>query len=122
MARSPLTQATGTPYDDAWRAINRLLVEHSVAGHQRNVFLRNDGQGRLRRRLGRASGSTWTRTGGPSPCSTTTATATRTSSLLAPRSAPQLRLFRNDFAERGATLAVAPDRDARATATRWARA
>ena len=45
VARSPLTQATGTPYDSAWRAINRLMVEHSVAGHQRHVFLRNDGRG-----------------------------------------------------------------------------
>ena len=45
VARSPLTQATGTPYDDAWRAINRFMVERSVAGHQRNVMLRNDGHG-----------------------------------------------------------------------------
>ena len=45
VARSPLTRVTGTPYDDAWRAINQLLVHGSHASHQRNVLLRNDGQG-----------------------------------------------------------------------------
>ena len=45
VARSPLTQATGTPYDDAWRALNWLMADRSVAGHQRHVFLRNDGRG-----------------------------------------------------------------------------
>ena len=45
MARSPLTRVKGTPYDDAWRAINQLLIHGSIASHQRNVFLRNDGQG-----------------------------------------------------------------------------
>ena len=45
VARSPLTRVTGTPYDDAWRAINQLLIHSSIASHQRNVFLRNDGRG-----------------------------------------------------------------------------
>jgi hypothetical protein len=35
----------GTPYDEAWRAINQLLVHGSIASQQRNVFLRNDGHG-----------------------------------------------------------------------------
>src|SRR5438045_737439 len=26
VARSPLTRVPGTPYDDAWRAINQLLI------------------------------------------------------------------------------------------------
>src|SRR5204863_488144 len=43
VARSPLTRVPGTPYDDAWRAINQLLVHGSIASRQRNVFLRNDG-------------------------------------------------------------------------------
>ena len=43
----------GTPYDDAWRAINQLLVHGSIASRQRNVLLRNDGHGALRRRVGR---------------------------------------------------------------------
>src|SRR4029453_12755227 len=45
VARSPLTRIKGTPYDDAWRAINQLLIHQSIASHQRNVFLRNDGRG-----------------------------------------------------------------------------
>ena len=105
VARSPLTQATGTPYDDAWRAINRLMVVHSVAGHQRNVVLRNDGQGAFDDVSGTVGldldedGRAFAvldfdRDGDPDVVS------------LAPRSAPQLRLFRNDFAARGATVAV----------------
>ena len=40
-------RVTGTPYDDAWRAINRAPrpTSRSPASHQRNVFLRNDGHG-----------------------------------------------------------------------------
>ena len=45
VARSPLTRVPGTPYDDAWRAINQLLIHGSIASRQRNVFLRNDGHG-----------------------------------------------------------------------------
>src|SRR5207248_10481377 len=33
VARSPRTRVTGTPYDDAWRAINQLLVHGSIASH-----------------------------------------------------------------------------------------
>ena len=36
VARSPLARAKGTPYDDAWRSINQLLVHGSIASHQRN--------------------------------------------------------------------------------------
>jgi Tfp pilus assembly protein PilF/peroxiredoxin len=105
IARSPLTAATGTPYDDAWRAINRFMVHRSIAGHHRNVFLRNDGQGGF----DDVSGSLgldldqdgrafavldYDRDGDPDLV------------LMAARSAPQLRLFRNDYPERGATLAV----------------
>jgi hypothetical protein len=45
VARSPLTRLPGTPYDDAWRAMNQLLIHGSIASRQRNVFLRNDGHG-----------------------------------------------------------------------------
>ena len=93
----------GTPYDDAWRAINQLLIHGSIASRQRNVFLRNDGQGgfddvsgavgldldqdgrsfaRARRRSRRRSGPR----------------------VMAARQAPQLRVFRNDFASK-ATVA-----------------
>ena len=105
VARSPLTQATGTPYDDAWRAMNRLMVEHSVAGHQRNVFLRNDGRGGFDDVSG-AVGLDLDQDGRAFAVLDFDRDGDPDLVLLAPRSAPQLRLFRNDFAERGATLAV----------------
>ena len=105
VARSPLTQATGTPYDDAWRAINRLMVERSVAGHQRNVFLRNDGQGGFDDVSG-AVGLDLDQDGRAFAVLDFDGDGDPDLVLLAPRSAPQLRLFRNDFKERGATLAV----------------
>jgi Tfp pilus assembly protein PilF/peroxiredoxin len=105
VARSPLTQATGTPYDDAWRAINRLMVQHSVAGHQRNVFLRNDGQGRFDDVSG-AVGLDLDQDGRAFSVLDFDGDGDPDLVLLAPRSAPQVRLFRNDFKERGATLAV----------------
>src|SRR5580765_2651065 len=39
VARSPLTRVPGTPYDDAWRAMNQLLIHGSIASRQRNVLL-----------------------------------------------------------------------------------
>ena len=53
---------------------------------------------RLRRGLRARSGSTSIRTAGRSRCSTSIAMATRTSCVMAARQAPQLRVFRNDFA------------------------
>ena len=105
VARSPMTQASGTPYDQAWRAMNRFMTDVSVAGHQRNVFLRNDGHGAFDDVSGAVGldldedGRSFAvldfnRDGAPDIVS------------LAPRSAPQLRLFRNDFKPRGATIAV----------------
>ncbi len=79
VARSPLTRVKGTPYDDAWRAMNQLLIHESIASHQRNVFLRNDGQGRLRRRVGQRSDSISIRTADRSPCSISIGTAIRIS-------------------------------------------
>jgi Flp pilus assembly protein TadD len=105
VARSPLTRVTGTPYDDAWRAINQLLIHQSLAAHQRNVLLRNDGQGGFDDVSGTVGldldqdGRSFAvfdhdRDGDPDMV------------LLAARSAPQLRFFRNDFAGRGTALAV----------------
>ena len=105
VGRSPLTQATGTPYDDAWRALNRLMVEHSVAGHHRNVFLRNDGEGRFDDVSG-TLGLDLDQDGRAFSVLDFDGDGDLDLVLLAPRSAPQLRLFRNDFEERGATLAV----------------
>lgn len=105
VARSPLTQATGTPYDAAWRAINRFMVERSIAGHQRNVLLRNDGRGGFDDVSG-AVGLDLDQDGRAFAVLDFDRDGDPDVVLLAPRSAPQLRLFRNDFAGRGATLAV----------------
>jgi Flp pilus assembly protein TadD/peroxiredoxin len=112
VARSPLTQATGTPYDSAWRALNRLMVEHSVAGHHRNVFFRNDGRGAFDDVSGTV-GLDLDQDGRSFAVLDFDGDGDPDLLLLAPRAGPQLRLFRNDFRERGATLAVrlvgAPD-------------
>jgi Tfp pilus assembly protein PilF/peroxiredoxin len=105
VARSPLTQATGTPYDSAWRAINRLMVQHSVAGHQRNVVLRNDGSGVFDDVSG-AVGLDLDEDGRAFAVLDFDGDGDPDIVSLAPRSAPQLRLLRNDFKARGATLAV----------------
>jgi tetratricopeptide (TPR) repeat protein/peroxiredoxin len=115
VARSPLTQATGTPYDAAWRAMNRLMVEYSVAGQQRNVVLRNDGRGGLDDVSG-AVGLDLDQDGRAFAVLDLDGDGDPDVVSLAPRSAPQLRVFRNDFGSRGATLAVrlvgAANRDA----------
>jgi Tfp pilus assembly protein PilF/peroxiredoxin len=105
VARSPLTRVTGTPYDDAWRAINQALIHRSIASHQRNVLLRNDGQGGFDDVSGTVGldldqdGRSFAvldydRDGDPDLV------------VMAARSAPQLRIFRNDYSERGTALAV----------------
>jgi Flp pilus assembly protein TadD/peroxiredoxin len=105
VARSPLTRVTGTPYDEAWRAINQALIHQSIASRQRNVLLRNDGQGGFDDVSGTVgldldqdgrSFAVFDHDGDGDPDLV----------LLAARSTPQLRLFRNDFAGRGAALAV----------------
>ena len=106
VAESPLTRQPGTRYDDGWRATNRLLVSSGAqAQHERNVLLRNDGKGGFDEVSGTASLDTdqdgrsfavfdYDLDGDPDLV------------LLAPRSSPQLRLFRNDYAGRTAALAV----------------
>ncbi len=105
VARSPLTRSKDMPYDDAWRAINQLLIHGSIASRQRNVFLRNDGQGGFDDISGSVGldldqdGRSFSvldidRDGDPDVA------------IMAARQAPQLRVFRNDFAPRGASLSV----------------
>ena len=46
VAQSPIERKAGTPYDDGWRATNRILLNDGAqAQHERNVLLRNDGRG-----------------------------------------------------------------------------
>src|SRR5712691_8467593 len=105
VARSPLTRVTGTPYDDAWRAINQLLVHGSIASHQRNVLLRNDGQGGFDDVSG-AVGLDLDQDGRSFAVLDYDQDGDPDVVVMAARSTPQLRLFRNDFKDRGAAVAV----------------
>src|SRR5437667_2180219 len=96
VARSPLTRVPGTPYDDAWRAINQLLIHGSIASRQRNVFLRNDGQGGFDEISGTV-GLDLDQDGRSFAVSDLDADVDPDLAVMADRQAPQLRIFRNDF-------------------------
>jgi tetratricopeptide (TPR) repeat protein/peroxiredoxin len=96
VARSPLTRVPGTPYDDAWRAINQLLVHGSIASHQRNVFLRNDGHGGFDEISG-ALGLDLDQDGRSFAVLDVDRDGDPDLVVMAARQAPQLRIFRNDF-------------------------
>ena len=104
-ARSPLTRVTGSAYDDAWRAINRLLATHSQANHQRNVFLRNDGRGRFDDVSGTV-GLDLDQDGRSFAVTDYDLDGDPDLLVVAARTAPQLRVFRNDFPGRTAALAL----------------
>ena len=105
VARSPLTRVPGTPYDDAWRAINQLLIHGSIASRQRNVFLRNDGHGSYDEVSG-ALGLDLDQDGRSFAVLDVDGDGDPDLAVMADRQAPQLRIFRNDFAAKGASLAV----------------
>jgi Tfp pilus assembly protein PilF len=104
--RSPLTLVAGTPYEDVWRVINRFLAENrSWASRQRNVLLRNDGRGRFDEVAGTA-GLDLDQDGRSFAVFDPDGDGDPDLALMAARSTPQLRVFRNDFAGRKAALAV----------------
>jgi Flp pilus assembly protein TadD/peroxiredoxin len=105
VARSPLTRVAGTPYEDAWRAINRALADGSQANHQRNVFLRNDGHGRFDDVSG-SVGLDLDQDGRSFAVFDYDQDGDADIAVMAARSAPQLRLFRNDLGTKMASLAV----------------
>jgi tetratricopeptide (TPR) repeat protein len=105
VARSPLTRVKGTPYDDAWRAINQLLIHDSIASRQRNVFLRNDGRGGFDEISG-AVGLDLDQDGRSFGVLDIDRDGDPDLVVMAARQAPQLRVFRNDFAAKGASLAI----------------
>lgn len=105
VARSPLTRVKGTPYDDAWRAINQLLIHSSIASRQRNVFLRNDGQGGFDDVSGTV-GLDLDQDGRSFAVLDLDRDGDPDLAVMAARQAPQLRVFRNDFEGRGASLAI----------------
>ena len=105
VARSPLTRVPGTPYDDAWRAINQLLIHGSIASRQRNVFLRNDGHGGYDEISG-AVGLDLDQDGRSFAVLDIDGDGDPDLAVMADRQAPQLRIFRNDFEAKPASLAV----------------
>jgi Tfp pilus assembly protein PilF/peroxiredoxin len=106
VAQSPLTRTPGTAYDDGWRATNRLLVSDGAqAQHERNVLLRNDGHGRFDEISG-SSGLDVDQDGRAFSIVDYDSDGDADVVLMAPRSSPQLRLFRNDFAAGNAAIAL----------------
>ena len=105
VARSPQTRVTGTPYDDAWRAMNQRLTTSSIASHQRNVLLRNDGHGGFDQVSGTA-GLDLDQDGRSFGVLDLDGDGDPDLVLMAARQAPQLRVFRNDYAGRHAALAL----------------
>ena len=105
VARSPLTRVPGTPYDDAWRAINQLLIHGSIASHQRNVFLRNDGHGGYDEISGTV-GLDLDQDGRSFAVLDIDGEGDPDLAVMAARQSPQLRIFRNDFETASASIAV----------------
>jgi tetratricopeptide (TPR) repeat protein len=105
VARSPQARAKGTPYDDAWRAINQLLIHRSIASRQRNVFLRNDGRGGFDEVAG-TLGLDLDQDGRSFAVLDIDRDGDPDLAVMAARQAPQIRVFRNDFEDRGASLAI----------------
>jgi Flp pilus assembly protein TadD len=105
VARSPLTRVPGTPYDDAWRAINQLLIHGSIASHQRNVFLRNDGHGGYDEIAG-TIGLDLDQDGRSFAVLDIDGEGDPDLVVMAARQSPQLRVFRNNFETTSASIAV----------------
>ena len=105
VARSPLTRVKNSPYDDAWRAINQLLIHGSIASRQRNVFLRNDGQGGFDDVSG-SVGLDLDQDGRSFAVLDIDRDGDEDLLVMAARQAPHLRVFQNDFAPKAASLAV----------------
>jgi tetratricopeptide (TPR) repeat protein len=106
VARSPLTSRPGTLYDDGWRAINRLLMaDGEQAPHERKVLLRNDGHGGFDEVSG-SVGLDLDQDGRSFAVFDFDHDGRPDVVVLAPRSSLPLHLFRNEFAERNAAIAV----------------
>jgi Tfp pilus assembly protein PilF/peroxiredoxin len=105
VAQSPLTPVKGTPYDEAWRAMNQWLIHDSIAGRQRNVLLRNDGTGGFDDVSGTV-GLDLEQDGRSFAVLDPDGDGDPDLAIMAARQAPQLRLFRNDFSARGRTFTL----------------
>jgi len=105
VARSPLTRVKGTTYDDAWRAINQMLIHDSIASRQRNVFLRSDGAGGFDDVSG-AVGLDLDQDGRSFAVLDIDRDGDQDLVVMAARQAPHLRVFRNDYPRQGASLSI----------------
>src|SRR3954451_1070032 len=106
VAQSPLTRKPATAYDDGWRATNRLLVSNGAqAQHERNVLLRNNGHGGFDEISGTA-GLDLDQDGRAFAVFDYDQDGDPDVILMAPRSSPQLRLFRNDVSSGNAALTL----------------
>ena len=106
VAQSPLARTPGVRYDDGWRATNRLLLSGgSQAQHERSVLLRNDGHGGFDEVSG-VAGVDVDQDGRSFAVADFDHDGDADIVLMAPRSSPQLRLFRNDFASGHAAVAI----------------
>jgi Tfp pilus assembly protein PilF/peroxiredoxin len=106
VAQSPLARDPRTAYDDGWRAMNRLLVGHGAqAQHERSVLLRNDGRGGFDEVSGTV-GLDVDQDGRSFAVSDHDLDGDPDLVLMSPRSSPQIRLLRNDYADKGAALAL----------------
>lgn len=99
VARSPLTRLKGMPYDDAWRAMNQLLVHQSIASRQRNVLYRNDGNGAFDDVSG-VTGLDLEQDGRSFAALDLDRDGDPDLAVMAARQAPHLRVFRNDHPAR----------------------
>ena len=99
VARSPLTRMKGMPYDEAWRAMNQLLVHQSIASRQRNVLYRNDGRGAFDDVSG-VTGLDLEQDGRSFAALDLDRDGDPDLAVMAARQAPHLRLFRNDHPAR----------------------
>ena len=99
VARSPLTRVKGAPYDEAWRAINQLLIRGSIASRQRNVLLHNDGRGAFDEVSG-AVGLDLEQDGRGFAAIDIDRDGDPDLAVMAARQTPQLRIFRNDHPRR----------------------
>ena len=105
VAQSPLKPIKSTSYDDAWRAMNQWLIHDSIAGRQRNVLLRNDGAGAFDDVSGTV-GLDLEQDGRAFSILDADGDGDPDLAVMAARQAPQLRLFRNDYAGRGRTFTI----------------
>ena len=115
------TLRRGTPFDDAWRATNRLLAENgSQARHERNVFLRNDGQGGFDDVSG-SVGLDLDQDGRSFAVLDYDQDGDPDLAVMAARAAPQLRLLPQRLSERERAPWPSASWARRAIATPWAR-